>query len=402
VDDGLARLEWFRANAATEPVTHLASAVGLAARLDEFEPRRGPLMLSLTQAVIEHHPSAPLQVYGAGMLALAQMRRVSDPEFERLAARAAESSRERSEEMLAGAATWRDLAQALTDAGYPEAAARALRARLRSDVPLEGRAFEVLAMALLAAGAASGEVEASIEMLRAWNAAGRLDLLSPSFDHPAPVTLPTALFEASQVHTLAGDEAGADRLLSLAIELEPGYAMAMNNLGYTRIESGRGDEATAALIERAAAMQPEDSSILDTLGWLRYKQERLTEEAEGGEPGAVALIRRAIEADAEPGAEVFDHLGDALWRAGDAAGALAAWQRATAILADPAFEDRMTRIYAFIQQQRWRLVVADAAAMYHRDFGLLLERTQRKIDDARAGGEPPVAPTFAELEAGPE
>jgi tetratricopeptide (TPR) repeat protein len=398
IDRALPHLAWIEQHAATEPLGHLVHAVGLAARIDEFDPRRNPLLLALAEETVAHHPAAPLQVYGAGLLALAQTGRIGDAKFDALVQRAASASGGASDAGLRSAMTWRDLAQALTDAGYPEAAARALRARVRSGAGLSARAFEIVAMALLTAEAAAGEVAGTLELLQGWEAAGALDQLAPALDQSPPLALSTVLFEISQVHALIGHDAGADRLLTRVLELDPGHAMAMNNLGYMRLEAHAADEVTAALIERAAALEPDDPSILDTIGWLRYRQGRWFDEGEIS--GALTLIRRALEVDDSPSAEVLDHLGDTLWRSGDADGAIAAWQRAVAMLSDPAFEERMTRVYGFVQQERWKLIVAEPAAMYHRDFGLLLERAQRKIAAAREGGEPPVAPTFSELAAG--
>ena len=52
-----------------------------------------------------------------------------------------------------------------------------------------------------------------------------------------------------------------------------------------------------------------------------------------------------------------------------------------------------------MQTRKWGLLVADPNELYDQHVGFLLRRAQRKLADVEAGGTPPVAPTFAEIEA---
>ena len=174
--------------------------------------------------------------------------------------------------------------------------------------------------------------------------------------------------------------------------------MTMNNLGYAHIEAGLHDAETITWIERAHAMMPEEVSILDTIAWLRYKQRRF-EDADG-QPGAMTLIQKAMNASDESSAEMCDHLGDIAWRMGREDEALAAWREALTILEAPAHGEGIVQNYLFLQTRLWGLLVADPRTMYHRQYSVILERTRRKVQAAESGDEPPVAPVFEDLNPG--
>src|SRR5690606_22831880 len=116
-------------------------------------------------------------------------------------------------------------------------------------------------------------------------------------------------------------------------------------------------------------------SILDSLGWLRYLQGRLDDEPVAGAsplPGAITLLRRAVERSPEPSAEVLDHLGDALWRAGRREEAGMTWTAAYEAAARYP-RDRMVEVLAAYQQRELGLVVRDPEEVYQRQFGKTLE-----------------------------
>ena len=80
--------------------------------------------------------------------------------------------------------------------------------------------------------------------------------------------------------------------------------------------------------------------------------------------------------------------------------AIDAWRRAERLLEAPAFRQRWLQNYQLVQihpTQGWGLLVADPEEMYHRNFGMLLQRISAKLRDAEQGGDPQIAPTFAEM-----
>jgi tetratricopeptide (TPR) repeat protein len=124
------------------------------------------------------------------------------------------------------------------------------------------------------------------------------------------------------------DQAGhwpeARAALEKAVKLEPNAAVALNYLGYARIEHGEDVAASVAMLERASALQPDQASITDSLAWAYFRR--------GDVAKALPLLERA--AKDEPGnPTINEHLGDTLWSLGRRYEARYAW-RAAAIVAN--------------------------------------------------------------------
>lgn len=135
-------------------------------------------------------------------------------------------------------------------------------------------------------------------------------------------------------YILAGIAASRDRgsqaelLYELALRYQPEHPWTCNDYGY--LLADRGDDLVKAeqLIEIAFEALPDQANVLDTVGWLRYKQGRFV-EPDG--TGAVGMLERTIEvaqADASPA--MYDHLGDAYWMVGREDDAVLAWEKAEA------------------------------------------------------------------------
>jgi len=89
------------------------------------------------------------------------------------------------------------------------------------------------------------------------------------------------------------------------VELEPEHAQALNYLAYTWAESGENLEQAEEYARRAVFGEKDDAYILDTLGWVLYKQERYSE--------AVIVLERAHKM--LPSASIIaEHLGDVYMR----------------------------------------------------------------------------------------
>lgn len=127
-------------------------------------------------------------------------------------------------------------------------------------------------------------------------------------------------------------EPDAFAMYRLALAIDPSHGWAANNLGYALLESEGTTPEAVRLIELAARLLPTESSVVDSLAWLRYKQGRFNDDPAGTE-GAITLLRRAI---ALPGglenADLHDHLGDALYRTNDTADAVLSWKTAVDLL----------------------------------------------------------------------
>ncbi|MCD8504167.1 MAG: tetratricopeptide repeat protein [Burkholderiaceae bacterium] len=107
-----------------------------------------------------------------------------------------------------------------------------------------------------------------------------------------------------------------EKYLREVIDLDPGYAHAYNALGYSLADRNvRLDEAYD-LIYRAHQILPEDPYILDSLGWVKFRQ--------GDNEQAEKYLRQAYEV--KPEAEIAAHLGEVLWVMGEQDKARDVWR----------------------------------------------------------------------------
>lgn len=122
----------------------------------------------------------------------------------------------------------------------------------------------------------------------------------------------------------AGRWPEARAALEKAVALGPTQPLALNFLGFARAE--RGDDLPAAVrtLERARALDPENASIADSLGWAYHLS--------GDTRRALPLLERAAKGEGA-NAEIGEHLGDAYWTLGRRYEARYAW-RAAALTAD--------------------------------------------------------------------
>ena len=72
----------------------------------------------------------------------------------------------------------------------------------------------------------------------------------------------------------------AESDLRYIITAQPNNAAALNALGYTLADLTDRLEEAEQLILKAYELQPEDSSIIDSMGWLAFRQGRLPEAEE--------------------------------------------------------------------------------------------------------------------------
>jgi tetratricopeptide (TPR) repeat protein len=100
------------------------------------------------------------------------------------------------------------------------------------------------------------------------------------------------------------------------IQVRPDYAHAYNALGYSYAERNTRLAEARKLIEKALELSPEDHFIIDSMGWVLYRQ--------GDLKGAVEQLRRAYEG--RPDAEIGAHLGEVLWMMGRTDEANRIWQ----------------------------------------------------------------------------
>lgn len=129
---------------------------------------------------------------------------------------------------------------------------------------------------------------------------------------------PEILYETALAAEKLGHLEIAERHLLRLIALKPDSAQGYNALGYTLADRNvRLDEA-AQLIDKAVSLAPDDAAILDSKGWLLFRQ--------GNLPAALEFLRKAFAK--HPDGEIAAHLGEVLWNLGRRDEALAVWREA--------------------------------------------------------------------------
>jgi tetratricopeptide (TPR) repeat protein len=100
------------------------------------------------------------------------------------------------------------------------------------------------------------------------------------------------------------------------IEVRPEHAHAYNALGYSFADRNTRLGEARKLIEKALELAPDDFFIMDSMGWVLYRQ--------GDLKGAAEQLRRAY--NGRPDAEIGAHLGEVLWVMGEREEASRVWQ----------------------------------------------------------------------------
>jgi tetratricopeptide (TPR) repeat protein len=123
-------------------------------------------------------------------------------------------------------------------------------------------------------------------------------------------------------YAMAAEKVGRNDVLEASlrqvIAMRPTNAHAYNALGYSLADRNERLAEAYTLIETAHKLAPEDSYILDSLGWVLFRQGRHQE--------ALGYLQRAHEA--RPDAEISAHLGEVLWALGRQAEARKVWAEA--------------------------------------------------------------------------
>jgi tetratricopeptide (TPR) repeat protein len=131
-------------------------------------------------------------------------------------------------------------------------------------------------------------------------------------------------YAAASIYEEAGRIPDALHELTTLANARPDDPAALNALGYTLADHSRHLARARGLIERAYAAAPKNAAILDSLGWVLFRQGHSVE--------AEAYLRAAY-ADDRSG-DIAAHLGEVLWRLGRPADAERIWSDASAIDGD--------------------------------------------------------------------
>ncbi len=111
----------------------------------------------------------------------------------------------------------------------------------------------------------------------------------------------------------------SDSIYSIAVSIDSTDILILNNFAYSLSERGIDLEKAYKMVKKAVDEEPENSSYLDTIGWVYIKWVIMKQAEE--------YIIKAIEFD-ENNATLFDHLGDILYKCGNKEEAKEKWKLA--------------------------------------------------------------------------
>jgi Tfp pilus assembly protein PilF len=168
-----------------------------------------------------------------------------------------------------------------------------------------------------------------------------------------------------------GLEDQSQELLERALMLDPDDPGLNNDVAYGWIQRGVRLEQAERMIRSALARSPRHSAYLDTYGWLLYKRGEFAE--------AKKWLGRATGSRGGPDPVILDHLGDACWQLGEKQEAMNYWSRATERIETLAEEDITSDDERRVRAMTWR-----------------------KLQAARNGREPDVAPSADAIPASRE
>jgi tetratricopeptide (TPR) repeat protein len=135
---------------------------------------------------------------------------------------------------------------------------------------------------------------------------------------------PDLLYEIALVAERLDRLVLAEKYLRRLIEVKPESAQGYNALGYSLADRNLRLDEAGQLIDKALALSPDDPFILDSKGWVLFRQGKLE--------AAANILRSAYQQ--RPDAEIAAHLGEVLWVLGRRDEAATLWS--DAVKANPA------------------------------------------------------------------
>jgi tetratricopeptide (TPR) repeat protein len=106
--------------------------------------------------------------------------------------------------------------------------------------------------------------------------------------------------------------------LRAIIATDPENGHALNALGYTLADRTDRYQEALGYLTKAIALLPDDSAVLDSMGWIKYRLGDLDVSLE--------YLRRAYEQSPDP--EIAAHLSEVLWSSGKHDEARELWRQA--------------------------------------------------------------------------
>lgn len=111
----------------------------------------------------------------------------------------------------------------------------------------------------------------------------------------------------------------SDSIYSIAVSIDSTDIIILNNFAYSLAERGVDLDKAYKMVKKAVDEEPENSSYLDTIGWVLYRM--------GDYSQAEKYINEAMKFD-ENNSTLLDHLGDILFKIGKEEKAKEIWESA--------------------------------------------------------------------------
>jgi tetratricopeptide (TPR) repeat protein len=176
-------------------------------------------------------------------------------------------------------------------------------------------------------------------LARIESSGGHVDEASRVLDaaRTAAADEPDVLYDLSQAYNRLGQNHTAEDVLRQVLKLDPLNPGASNDLGYAWAEQGRNLGEAEALARVAVNADPDNSALLDSLGWVLYKRGRFDEARAALEQAVGPAFLAGLTGGGDESAKddrvdpvLLDHLGDVMYRLhhAEAAGKLWEWSYA--------------------------------------------------------------------------
>jgi tetratricopeptide (TPR) repeat protein len=196
----------------------------------------------------------------------------------------------------------------------PAVEARRAEVMLRAGREQEGRES-------LAALASRNDATAALAAAQAWQRLDRYGESIPLLEKviAAQPDSVVAHFMLGAAYERSGQRQKGVASLRKVLEIQPDFPAALNYLGYTYAEAGENLDEALRLVRRAVALDPDNGSYVDSLGWTYYRLGR-HEQARG-------YLERAARLEPTD-ATLHEHLGDVYVALGQNDRAREAYRRA--------------------------------------------------------------------------
>lgn len=133
--------------------------------------------------------------------------------------------------------------------------------------------------------------------------------------------------------------ARAEEAFRKSLKLNPEFSSALNYLGYMWAERGKNLKEARQFIEKALKLSPGNAAYLDSMAWVLFQQ---GETKDALEWQLKAL--KAMEAEKEKDAVLFEHLGDIYHSLKNSVKARVFWEKSLAVEANPKVKERLDKL----------------------------------------------------------